>query len=103
MKIIKITLTMNEKGGSRQRTTIALIRDGLCLTKFSDPHQAQQTFAALKQQGKDCAFTKGIVTEWFANKTKDQIADKMEREIIGLKKQFRGQFKIKHTRVEVEK
>jgi len=101
MTFIRICLIMKNRKTGEEKKNTAMIRDNLCITRFGDPKQAAQTFAALKQQGADVSFTRGVIIEKYTKKSAAEIADKMEKDITAVKTQLRNQMQIKHTRSKI--
>jgi len=58
-----------------------ICKNNLSLTAYSDPKQAKGTFKKMVKDGKQVVFQDGMILERFEDKTKEQIADDIEKDI----------------------
>ena len=63
-------------------------KNNLSLTAYSDPKQAKGVFKKMTRDGKQVVFQDGMILERFQNKTKEEIADDIEKDVKALRRQL---------------
>jgi len=73
-------------------------KDNLSLTAYSDPKQAKGTYKKMVKDGKQVVFQEGMILERFEDKTKEQIADDIEKDIKALRRKLGKLIRIDYSR-----
>ena len=75
MTYIKIAYTMKDKSSGKESHQTIMIYDEKVLTRFSNLATGQATYEKMKADGKKCIFSRGIIFQFFKDKTKEEIKE----------------------------
>jgi len=95
---ILITAKTKSKVSDVSNEIRVICKDNLSLTAYSDPKQAKGTFKKMIRDGKQVVFQDGMILERFQNKTKEQIADDIERDIKSLRRKLGKLIRVGYSR-----
>jgi len=73
-------------------------KNNLSLTAYSDPRQAKGSYNKMVKDGKQVVFQDGMILERFQNKTKEEIADDIEKDVKALRRKLGKLIRIDFTR-----
>ena len=85
---ILITAKTKSKVSAAVNEIRVICKNNLSLTAYSDPKQAKGTYKKMVKDGKQVVFQDGMILERFEDKTKEQIADDIERDIKSLRRKL---------------
>ena len=88
MVYILITVKSKSKVSEETNEIKVVCKDNLSLTSYSNPKQAKGTFKKMRADGKNVIFKDGMILEKLENKTKEQIAEKLEAEVKALRRKL---------------
>ena len=95
---ILITAKTKSKVSPAVNEIRVICKNNLSLTAYSDPKQAKGTFKKMVKDGKQVVFQDGMILERFEDKTKEQIADDIEKDIKGLRRKLGKLIRIDYSR-----
>jgi hypothetical protein len=85
MKFIKISYEVKDPTGKLNGKTIIICCQNKALTKFSSADLANFTYQALRQQGKKALYSRGMVVQFFLNKSLEEVTEIMRNDVkLGL-------------------
>jgi len=83
---ILIRMKSRAKIGNKELNGKVICKDGVCLTTFDDPKQTKKTYEAMKKEGKEVALEGNILVEMIKGAKKEEIAEKIIKEMQVLSK-----------------
>ena len=95
---ILITAKTKSKVSDAVNEIRVICKNNLSLTAYSDPKQAKGTFKKMVKDGKQVVFQEGMILERFEDKTKEQIADDIEKDIKNLRRKLGKLIRIDYSR-----
>jgi len=95
---ILITAKTKSKVSDAVNEIRVICKNNLSLTAYSDPKQAKGTFKKMVKDGKQVVFQEGMILERFEDKTKEQIADDIEKDIKALRRKLGKLIRIDYSR-----
>ena len=95
---ILITAKTKSKVSAAVNEIRVICKNNLSLTAYSDPKQAKGTYKKMVKDGKQVVFQDGMILERFEDKTKEQIADDIEKDIKGLRRKLGKLIRIDYSR-----
>ena len=102
MAHILITAKSKSKLSDAVNEIRVICKDNLSLTAYSDPRQAKGSYNKMKKDGKQVVFKDGMIVERFENTTKEQIADKLEKEVGALRRKLGKAIRIDFNKILIE-
>lgn len=103
MKCIKLSVEkkQNKNNQKHAQRDVAWIRDGLATIKFGDPNEAFKVYQAKKKEGSKIAWKRGLTFEHYDNMKKENIAEKIEKEVNQMAKETGVIVTIEKEEVEI--
>ena len=95
---ILITAKTKSKINSTINEIRVICKNNLSLTAYSDSKQAKGTYKKMVKDGKQVVFQDGMILERFENKTKEQIADDIEKDIKNLRRKLGKLIRVDYSR-----
>ena len=95
---ILITAKTKSKVSAAVNEIRVICKNNLSLTAYSDPKQAKGTYKKMVKDGKQVVFQDGMILERFEDKTKEQIADDIEKDIKALRRKLGKLIRIDYSR-----
>ncbi len=95
---ILITAKTKSKVSAAVNEIRVICKNNLSLTAYSDPKQAKGTYKKMVKDGKQVVFQDGMILERFEDKTKEQIADDIKKDIKGLRRKLGKLIRIDYSR-----
>jgi len=95
---ILITAKTKSKVSDVSNEIRVICKANISLTAYSDSRQAKGAFKKMVKDGKQVVFQDGMILERFENKTKEDIADDIEKDIKSLRRKLGKLFRIDYSR-----
>ncbi len=97
MKLISMSLKITDRKTGKKEHIKCLIRDAVSITRYSDMQRAFTAYRMCKEQGQNCSFTRGVLTQHWEGMSKEQIAKKTLKDFEATKKEMNKVSKMRYV------